>query len=294
MSQSRESNKLPGVRLPECVEVTHDIAAAVEDAELVLWAVPSQTLRATVESARPYLAADAAMVSATKGIENDSLMLMTDVIADVLEGSARDRCVALSGPSFASEVARGTPTYVVAASSCASMSETMQDRFTTDRFRVYAGEDAVGVQIGGALKNGIAIAVGASDGLRFGANTRAALITRGLAEVARMAHALGGDPLTLAGLAGMGDMVLTCTGELSRNRTVGYELGRGKDLQMALDEIGHVAEGVRTAKSAFDLGRKYGVDLPICNAVYGVLYEDASPHEAVSELLGRRLRKEWG
>jgi glycerol-3-phosphate dehydrogenase (NAD(P)+) len=218
---------------------------------------------------------------------------MEEVTADVLGPSVRERYSVLSGPSFAKEVAARLPTNVVVAASNEELSRTVQHRFATDRLRVYSSDDTAGVEVGGALKNVIAIAAGACDGLGFGHNTRAALITRGLAEIARIALAKGGSVLTLAGLAGMGDLVLTCTGDLSRNRTVGFEMGRGKTLEAVLHGLGHVAEGVRTAKSAHDLALRLNVELPICNEVYRVLYEGKSPLQAVSDVLTRPLKKEW-
>jgi len=241
----------------------------------------------------PFLSPAVPIVSATKGIENDSLMLMREVIVDVLGPSSSDRTAALSGPSFAREVALGLPAAIVVASSSAEVAHEVQQRFAGERLRVYTSDDPVGVEVGGALKNVIAIAAGASEGLGYGHNARAALVTRGLAEMVRLSMAKGGNALTLAGLAGLGDLVLTCTGELSRNRTVGLELGRGRALSDALEGLGHVAEGVRTAKSAYDLGRRFGVDMPITTEVYQVLYEGKSPKQAVSDLLARANRPEF-
>jgi glycerol-3-phosphate dehydrogenase (NAD(P)+) len=212
---------------------------------------------------------------------------------DVLGASVEDRLTVLSGPSFAKEVALGFPTNIVVASKNEALSLDVQRAFATERLRVYSSDDPAGVEVGGALKNVIAIAAGACDGLGFGHNTRAALITRGLAEIVRIAIAKGGNALSLAGLAGMGDLVLTCTGDLSRNRTVGFEMGRGRRLDDVLATLGHVAEGVRTAKSAHDLALRLDVELPICNEVYKVLYEGKSPQKAVEDVLTRPLKKEW-
>jgi glycerol-3-phosphate dehydrogenase (NAD(P)+) len=294
LATARENARyLPSVRLPAGVLPTSSLEAALGAASLVVWVVPSHALRETLESARPYLAPGAAVVSASKGIENDTLMLMAEVFEDVLGQNVRDRLTVLSGPSFAKEVANGIPTNVVVASSNIALSQEVQRDFATERLRVYSSDDPAGVEVGGALKNVIAIAAGACDGLGFGHNTRAALITRGLAEIARIAIAKGGNVLSLAGLAGMGDLVLTCTGDLSRNRTVGFELGKGKKLEQVLASLGHVAEGVRTAKSAHDLARKLDVELPICNEVYAVLYEGKTAQRAVEDLLTRPLKKEW-
>ena len=284
---------LPGVRLPDRLEVTSDLERAVTGADLVLLVVPSHAVRGVMVAIAPFLPVPAPIVSATKGIENDSLMLMREVIVDVLGSTAGDRVAALSGPSFAREVAVGLPAAIVVASSSPEVAYEVQQRFAGERLRVYTSDDPVGVEVGGALKNVIAIAAGASEGLGYGHNARAALVTRGLAEMVRLSMAKGGNALTLAGLAGLGDLVLTCTGELSRNRTVGLELGRGRALSDALEGLGHVAEGVRTAKSAYDLGRRFGVDMPITTEVYQVLYEGKSPKQAVSDLLARANRPEF-
>jgi glycerol-3-phosphate dehydrogenase (NAD(P)+) len=295
MREHRENREFfPGFALPEAVEPTSDLELALDGTELVTLVVPSHAFRETLERGRPRLPERVALVSATKGIENDSLMLMSEVIEDVLGRAARERSAFLSGPSFAKEVAAGSPTNIVVASSNEQLATEVQQRFATDRLRVYSSDDPVGVEVGGALKNVIAIAAGACDGLGFGHNTRAALITRGLAEIARLAIAKGGNVLTLAGLAGMGDLVLTCTGELSRNRTVGFEMGRGRKLDEVLAGLGHVAEGVFTARAAYHLAEKLGVELPICFEVYRVLFEQKSPLQAVHDVLTRPLKKEWG
>ncbi|MBN1605296.1 MAG: NAD(P)-dependent glycerol-3-phosphate dehydrogenase [Polyangiaceae bacterium] len=282
----------PSFSLPDCVRVTSDIADALEDAALVLLVVPSDVFRSVLTQARPYIPDHAALVSAAKGIENGSLMLMGEIIHDVLGESALERSAALSGPSFASELARGLLTNVVVAGPSSELCSRIQVTLSIEPLRVYTSDDRVGVEMGGALKNVIAIAAGACDGLGFGHNTRAALITRGLAEITRLAVAKGGHPMTLSGLAGMGDLVLTCTGDLSRNRTVGFDLGRGEQLQDVLARLGHVAEGVPTARSAYCLARQLGVDLPICSEVYRVLFEGKAPRDAVRELTARPLRQE--
>jgi glycerol-3-phosphate dehydrogenase (NAD(P)+) len=284
----------PGFGLPDSVEPTSELGEALGGAELVTLVIPSHAYRATLLAAREHLGPESALVSATKGIENSTLMLMSEVVEDVLGAGSARRCACLSGPSFAKEVALGLPTNVVVASCNEQLSVDVQQRFATERFRVYSSDDPVGVEIGGALKNVIAIAAGACDGLGFGHNTRAALITRGLAEMARLAIAKGGNVLTLAGLSGLGDLVLTCTGDLSRNRTVGFELGKGRTLPDVLATLGHVAEGVPTAKSAYFLAQRLGVELPICNEVYRVLFEDKAVDRAVRDVLTRPLKKEWG
>ncbi len=283
---------LPGYALGEQIAPTADMAEAVSDAALVVVAVPSEAVRATLRLAASLLLPQATLVVAAKGIEPTTLMLLSEVVNDVLGESAERRTVFLSGPSFALEVARGLPTNLVAAGHDPERSRLVQQRFASDRLRVYSSDDPAGVQVGGALKNVIAIAAGASDGLGFGHNTRAALITRGLAEMGRLAVAKGGSVLTLSGLAGLGDLVLTCSAELSRNRTVGFELGRGRQLSEVLAGLGHVAEGVTTAQSAYHLAERLGVDLPITSEVYAVLYAGKPVAQAVRDLLARPLRKE--
>lgn len=293
LASDRENREfLPGYSLNEHVAPTADMPQALADAPLVVVAVPSEAVRATLTAARPALHPDATLVVVAKGIEPNSLMLLSEVIADVLGSDADRRAVFLSGPSFALEVARGLPTNLVAAGRDQARSLLVQQRFASDRLRVYSSDDPAGVQVGGALKNVIAIAAGASDGLGFGHNTRAALITRGLAEMARLAVAKGGNVLTLSGLAGLGDLVLTCSAELSRNRTVGFELGRGRQLQEVLAGLGHVAEGVITAQSAYHLAERLGVDLPITSEVHAVLYGGKPVAQAVRDLLARPLKKE--
>lgn len=294
MQETRENREFfPGFPLTERVTPTADLKAALGSADLVLLVLPSHAFRETLVLARPFLPSRAALVSATKGIENDTLMLMSEILVDVLGNDVKNRSTFLSGPSFAKEVAEGIPTNIVVAGFDHALSVEVQKRFATDRFRVYSSDDPTGVEVGGALKNVIAIAAGACDGLGFGHNTRAALITRGLAEIARIAIAKGGNVLTVAGLSGMGDLVLTCTAELSRNRTVGFEMGRGRKLDEVLAGLGHVAEGVRTAKSAHQLAQKLDVELPIINEVYRVLFEGKSPKQAVHDVLTRPLKKEW-
>lgn len=293
MQRDRENVAfLPGFALPPGVDVSADLERTLGSADAVIVVVPTAGFRNTLLCARSFIAKDATLIIASKGIEPGSLMLLSEVVADVLGASAAERTVVLSGPSFAKEVALGLPTSLVAASHSSRLAILVQQRLSTDRLRVYAGDDPIGVQVGGALKNVIAIAAGACDGLGFGHNTRAALITRGLAEVARLALAKGGHALTLAGLAGLGDLVLTCTGELSRNRTLGYLLGRGKSLDEALASLGHVAEGVVTADSAYHLAERLGVELPISSEVYRVLFEQKPVSEAVRAVLSRPLKRE--
>jgi glycerol-3-phosphate dehydrogenase (NAD(P)+) len=283
---------LPGAQLPATLRATHDLEEALHGADLVVVVIPSHGLRAVMRDARRFVPEAALLCSASKGIENETLMMMSDVLLDELGHGVQPRLTYLSGPSFAKEVALRMPTTVVIAGTSEPETLTVQHAFATDKFRTYFSQDVTGVEIGGALKNVIAIAAGVSDGLGFGHNTRAGLITRGLAEIGRLAAHRGANPLTLAGLAGMGDLVLTCTGELSRNRTVGFELGKGRTLADILATLGHVAEGVKTTKSAYDLSNKLGVDMPITAEVYRILYEDKPPQQAVVDLMARALSRE--
>lgn len=283
---------LPSASLPPTLRATADLEQALRGAEIIIVVVPSHALRSVMIEAQKFIPTNALICSATKGIENDSLMLMSEVLMDVLGADVEHRLTYLSGPSFAKEVAAGQPTAVTVAGTSHKETLTVQHAFATERLRVYSSEDVVGVEMGGALKNVIAIAAGALDGLGFGHNARAGMITRGLAEIARVAMAKGGSPLTLAGLSGLGDLILTCTGDLSRNRTVGFELGRGRTLEDILATLGHVAEGVKTAKSAYDLSRKLDVEMPITAEVYQVIYEQKPAFQAVVDIMNRALRKE--
>jgi glycerol-3-phosphate dehydrogenase (NAD(P)+) len=284
---------LPGVELPPNLEATSDLEHAVTRANLLLVVVPSHTLRSVTRMIRDLgIPSAIPIISATKGIENETLELMSEVFEHELRGH-EEQLAYLSGPSFAKEVVRGQPTAVVIASRNERLAEELPVRFSSERLRGYGSTDVIGVEVGGALKNVIAIAAGAVDGLELGHNARAAVITRGLAEIARLAMAKGGDALTLAGLAGLGDLVLTCTGEASRNRTVGYEMGRGRTLDDVLGSMTQVAEGVRTAKSARDLSIKMGIEMPITLEVYRVLYENKPVRQAVHDLMTRALVREW-
>ncbi len=289
----RSSRYLPGIELPKNLTATHDIVKALEGTTMVVFVVPSHGTREVAKMVAAHIPTDVPVVSATKGIENESLMFMDEVLTDELPRAMRSQLAFLSGPSFAKELAQRLPTVVVVASRTLDVAATVQQRFRTPYLRIYTSADVPGVECGGALKNVIAIAAGAADGLGFGHNTRAALITRGLSEMARVAMARGGSALTLAGLSGMGDLVLTCTGELSRNRTVGLELGKGRKLDDVLHGLGHVAEGVKTAKSAYELSLKLKIELPITREVYAVLYEGKSAQAAVVDLMERELGHEF-
>ncbi len=280
---------LPGIRLPQGLVATTDLGAAAAGAETVLVVIPSQFCREVYGRLRGVIAPGAAVVSATKGIELDTLKRMTEVGAEEIPGHP---LVVLSGPSFAVEVAREQPTAVVLAASDAALAETLQRALSTRTFRAYASADVVGVELAGALKNVIAIAAGIVDGLGYGLNTVAALVTRGLAEITRLAVAQGGRADTLSGLAGLGDLVLTCTGTLSRNRRVGQALGRGRTLDEAIHETAMVAEGVRTTQAACALAARSGVDMPIAAQMRAVLYGGKPPREAVDELMLRSLKRE--
>jgi glycerol-3-phosphate dehydrogenase (NAD(P)+) len=284
---------LPGAPLPDSLVATHDLAGAIRGAKMIVFVVPSHSTREVARAAAAHVESDVPIVSATKGIENESLMFMDEVLAVELPAHARRSLSFLSGPSFAKELAAHIPTAVVVAARDQAVCADVMRRFHTPYLRLYASDDIPGVECGGAMKNVVAIAAGAVDGLGFGHNTRAMLITRGLAEVAKLAMARGGSALTVAGLAGMGDLVLTCTGELSRNRTVGLELGKGRTLDEILGSLGHVAEGVKTAKSAHDLSVKLGVEMPITREVYAVLHEKKPLAKAVHDLMSRELSYEF-
>ena len=280
---------LAGVTLDPDVRASGDLCGAVRGAEMVVHAAPSHVLRDVVRAAASGIGADAIQAIATKGIEPESLALMGDVISVELPGRP---VVAVSGPSFAIEVARRQPTAVVAASADASASATVQRTFSTPAFRVYTSDDVRGVELAGAVKNVMAVATGIAEGLGLGLNPRAALITRGLAETTRLGVALGARPETFAGLAGLGDLVLTCTGALSRNRAVGVEVGKGRPLNEILAGTETVAEGVRNARNTVALAGRANVTMPIAEAVHRVLFEAQSPAEAIAGLMQRELRAE--
>lgn len=283
---------LPGVSFPPNIHATSSLDRALDEAEIVLLVVPSHGVRAVLREMLPFVSSRAVLVGAVKGIENETLMRLSDVVSDEVGGRFQPRYVVLSGPSFAAETARGEPTAIVAASSNPDWAGTVQRELSSSTFRVYTNDDVVGVELGGALKNVMAIATGGVTGLGFGHNSVAAIITRGLAEMTRMAVRMGGRVETLAGLAGLGDLVLTCTGSLSRNRHVGVELGRGRPLGEILTEMREVAEGVRTTRSAFELGRKLDVELPITEAVHDLLYENGDARLMADRLMGRPLKRE--
>jgi glycerol-3-phosphate dehydrogenase (NAD(P)+) len=286
---------LPGQAVPQSVTPYSDLGEALTGASIVVSVMPSQHCRLLFEQMCPHLAPDAMIVSATKGLEERSLQRMTEVIADVAANyGMRDlRISALSGPSFAIEAARGDPTAVTIASKDEDLVDTVQREFSDSMFRVYTNDDPVGVELGGALKNTIAIAAGVSAGFDLGHNSVAALITRGLAEMTRLVIACGGKAETMAGLAGLGDLVLTCTGGLSRNRSVGFELGRGRKLpEILVGMHGMVAEGVFTTTAAVGLARARGIEMPITEQMHAILHQDKSPREAIYELMTRSGKSE--
>jgi glycerol-3-phosphate dehydrogenase (NAD(P)+) len=283
---------LPGIVIPPQVVVSSDIAAVLENVEIVFLVVPSHTVRDTCQLMFPYVNADIMYVSATKGIENESLMRMSEVINEVLSRKFPPRIAVLSGPSFALETARGDPTAIVVGAKEEREARRIQQEFSGENVRLYTNTDVTGIEIGGAVKNVIAIAAGVISGLGFGSNTLAGLITRGLAEITRLATAMGGRPETLAGLAGLGDLVLTCTGQLSRNRSVGIQLGQGRKLREILEDMTMVAEGIRTTKSTRHLAKKFGVEIPITEQMYAIMYMDKSPHLAIRDLMERELKEE--
>jgi glycerol-3-phosphate dehydrogenase (NAD(P)+) len=283
---------LPGVPLSQRVRATLELKEALEGSELVILATPSHATRDVLSRALPYLPRHVPLLTVAKGIENETLQTMTELLEDCLPEEFHPYIAVLSGPSFAKELAMRSPTVVTIASHWEKVAARCQKVLQTETFRSYTSNDVVGVQYGGALKNVIAIAAGIADGLGMGHNARAAIITRGLAEITRLAVRKGGNPLTLSGLSGMGDLVLTCTGELSRNRRVGIELGKGRQVQDILAEMKQVAEGVKTAKSARDLSLKTGVELPICLQVYAIAYEGKSAKAAVVELMTRQPKSE--
>jgi glycerol-3-phosphate dehydrogenase (NAD(P)+) len=293
IQQQRENERyLPGVSLPDGIVCSNDMAAVLDGADVVVAVVPSQSIREVMTVAGPLIADHAVVCCASKGVENGSLLTMVEVLEQVLPAGLHPRICALAGPSFAREVAEGRPTAVVVASPDPKAAEVVAEAFHGGAFRAYHTDDVVGAELGGALKNVIAIATGVADGIGAGLNARAALITRGLAEIARLAVHRGANPMTLAGLAGMGDLVLTCTGDLSRNRRVGLGLGQGKTLDEILEELGQVAEGVRTTQSARNLARAAGVDMPITEEVYRMLYEGKPVPEVLRDLLGRERKAE--
>jgi glycerol-3-phosphate dehydrogenase (NAD(P)+) len=283
---------LPGVELPAHVLVTSELGTALHGAEIVLSVMPSHLARGLFEQMRPLLNESMVFVSATKGLENGTLLRISEVIRDVLRPAFDPRVAVISGPTFAREVARFEPTALVVASEDERLAASVQAAFSGPTFRLYSSPDPTGVEVGGSIKNVVAIGSGVLNGMGMGHNVTAALITRGLAEMNRLAVAMGGKPQTLAGLAGLGDLVLTCTGDLSRNRTVGVELAHGRKLDEIVSSMKMVAEGIKTTNAAVDLAKRYGVEMPIAEQMYQMLHFGVSPRDAIQRLMERSLKVE--
>ncbi|MDY7032994.1 MAG: NAD(P)H-dependent glycerol-3-phosphate dehydrogenase [Thermodesulfobacteriota bacterium] len=283
---------LPNFPLSKNIIPTTSIAKTCKDKDIVVSVTPSHVVRSVISQAIPHFSDQSIIVSASKGIENETLLPMSGVFKEILPSSLHKKLVFLSGPSFANEVIKKAPTAVSVASENMEVAGVVQRVFATPYFRVYTSSDVIGVELGGALKNVIAIAAGASDGLGFGHNTRAALITRGLTEITRLGVHMGANPLTFSGLSGLGDLILTCTGDLSRNRSVGLELGRGMKLKDILTRMKMVAEGVKTTKAAYCLAGQYDVEMPITEKIYSLLYEDTPAKDVVTSLMTRDLKCE--
>lgn len=293
MRQTRHNpTYLPDAEIPASVRITADLEEAASSGSLWAFATPSQAVREVAQKLQPFTREHYVAISLAKGIENDTLLTTTQVLAEVLPDVPKERIGVLYGPSHAEEVAAGTPTTVVAAVSSPDVAERVQELFMTPRLRVYVNPDVIGVEIAGSVKNILAIAAGISDGVGYGDNAKAALITRGLAEIKRLGLAMGARATTFAGLAGIGDLVVTCTSRHSRNRYVGEQIGRGKTLEEVEAEMSMVAEGVRTTISARALARRHGIEMPITEAVYEILFEGKKPSEAVDELMTRSAKRE--
>jgi glycerol-3-phosphate dehydrogenase (NAD(P)+) len=293
MRASRENDVyLPGFRVPPNVDVTTGFAEALDGAEIVLGVMPSHRARGVYERMAPLLNESMLLVSATKGLETGTLLRMSEVIRQVAGGSFAPKISVLSGPTFAKEVARGEPTALVVASTDLGVATEVQKAFSGASFRLYTNSDPTGVEIGGAVKNVVAIGAGVCHGLGLGSNAMAALITRGLAEITRLALAVGGEGRTLSGLAGLGDLLLTCTGALSRNRMVGMQLASGKRLDEIVGSMQMVAEGIETTKAAMDLALRHGIEMPITEQMHAMLFEARPPSEAIRRLMERSLKGE--
>jgi glycerol-3-phosphate dehydrogenase (NAD(P)+) len=288
----RNPRYLTDIELPDSIHATADLGEALRDRELVICAIPSHGLRDVMAQAGKLMDPEAILVSTVKGIEVETGMLMHQVLEDVLDEAFHPRIAVLSGPSFAREVAEHKPTAITLACQEEAYAISVQASLSAPWFRCYTHDDVIGVEVGGALKNVVAIAVGMCDGLGMGHNARAGLMTRGLREISRLGEALGANPLTFLGLSGMGDLLLTCTGDLSRNRTVGVQLGEGRSLDEIIGSMNQVAEGVRTTHAVCDLAHKLGVDMPIAFGVQTVLAGTASPLEAGTQLMARQLKSE--
>jgi glycerol-3-phosphate dehydrogenase (NAD(P)+) len=293
MAEARENDVyLPGFRLPSNVQIANDLDAALDSAEIVLGVMPSHLARGLYQQMLPCLNERMVFVSATKGLETEHLLPMSEVMKEVISQRFQPRIAVISGPTFAREVASRVPTALVVASPYPDLAQCIQIAFSSSDFRLYTSTDTIGVEIGGSIKNVVAIAAGVLHGMGLGHNTVAALITRGLAEMTRLAVALGGRPQTLAGLAGLGDLVLSCTGELSRNRTVGLDLAQGRKLDEIVNSMKMVAEGIKTTDAAVQLASRCSIEMPIARQMYEILHLAASPRDAVRRLMERSLKGE--
>lgn len=293
ISSSRENTDyLPGFTLPECISVTSNLEEAVGGAEMVIAVTPSKAIREVLGEAAPHFRDGVVVVNASKGLEDGTYKRVDEIYADIFSPEVVERAAYLSGPTFAKEVAAGMPSAMVVASKKVESNQAVQEVFHNPLFRVYSSDDIIGVQIGGALKNIIAICAGLSDGLGFGQNARAALITRGMAEICRVGEAMGADPLTFLGLSGVGDLVLTCAGDLSRNRRVGLALAEGKSLEQIRSEMSMVAEGVKTTKVCFEWAEERGVEVPLTGLIHNVLFCGLDPKQGIAEIMGRSQRPE--
>jgi glycerol-3-phosphate dehydrogenase (NAD(P)+) len=293
MKQTRVNDVyLPGCEVPRDVEISSDLGETLEDAQIVLSAIPSHLARGIYQQMAPFLNHSMIFVSATKGLENHTLLRISEVIGEVLQARFAPRVAVISGPTFAREVARFEPTALVVASTDSAAAEQVQSAFSSATFRLYTSSDPIGVEIGGSIKNVVAIGAGVLHGMGLGHNPMAALITRGLAEITRLAIAMGGRPQTLSGLAGLGDLVLTCTGDLSRNRSLGVELAHGRKLDEIVNSMKMVAEGIKTTNAAVDLAKRCSVEMPIAEQMFQVLHFGASPREAIQRLMERSLKGE--
>lgn len=289
---SHNPTYLPELLIPSSVHITTDLQTAAEASNLWGMAVPSQKLRKRLKALRPYVDEDVRLVALSKGIENETLLTMSQVLNDVFERVPSEQIGALYGPSHAEEVAEGRPTAIVAAAPDEEEARHIQKSFMTDRLRVYVNTDVLGVEIGGSAKNVLAIAAGIADGVSYGDNAKAALVTRGLAEIRRLGQALGADPQTFAGLAGIGDLVVTCMSQHSRNRYLGEQISSGKSLDEVLNEMEMIAEGVRTTRSVYNLSKHHGVEMPITEAVHAILFDEKSPRKMVKRLMTRSAKHE--
>jgi glycerol-3-phosphate dehydrogenase (NAD(P)+) len=283
-------DKLPGIKLPSSVLVSDDLEASCKDKDLIVFAVASPFVRRTAKIARPFIKENQIVVNVGKGIEETTLDTLTDILKEELNNA--DVAV-LSGPSHAEEVSRGIPTTCVVGADSKATAYSIQDIFMSERFRVYTSPDVIGIELGGSIKNVIALAAGIADGLGFGDNTKAALMTRGIAEISRLGIAMGGKMETFAGLSGVGDLFVTCTSKHSRNRNAGYLIGKGYTMEAAMEEVKQIVEGVFSAKAALSLAKKYNVEMPIVEQINLVLFENKSPEEAVTDLLLRDKRREY-